>query len=253
MKKVFFGIVFTFIAVLGWANPTPFGTKLILTELNGNAVTSSKVYLTINKEEKSMSGKSGCNTFVLSYTEKRKDTCIETGLSMGTMMACDEETMALEFEFLNTLKERKLNIKTKGNKVQFKNWWGKTIMEFEAQTNESAWNFIQKNKWKLLMMNNIGKDYKGVSLQIDSEENRIYGNAGCNNFTTTYERNGKHITFHPLSAVTLRACLDEEANHIEKDFINLINGKTLNFDLADQTLNFYDEGRLVLMFGLTNE
>src|SRR5690606_16163742 len=80
MKKVLFSIFFMLIAVVGVAN-VPFGTKLTLTKLNGNTVESTNVYLTIDKEKKSISGKSGCNTFGLDFeSKKNNDACIKTGL-----------------------------------------------------------------------------------------------------------------------------------------------------------------------------
>lgn len=249
MKKVFFSIFFILIAVVGVAN-VPFGTKLTLTKLNGNNVESTNVYLTIDKEKNTISGKSGCNTFGLDFeSKKNNDACIKTGLPIGTMMACDEETMKLEAEFLETIRERKFKVKTKGNKVQFKNWWGKTIMEFEQQTDESVWNFIEKNDWKLIMLNNVGKDYGRASIKLNVKEKSVSGHTGCNGFSGTFESDGNHISFDHMRT-TLMACLDEEANQTERIFLDALSGKKLRFDLADQTLNFYDGNRLVMMFGL---
>jgi heat shock protein HslJ len=49
---------------------------------------------------------------------------------------------------------------------------------------------------------------------------------------------------------TLRACVDEDRNRLESEFLKLISDKTLKYDVAEQTLNFYENNHLVLMFGM---
>lgn len=237
------------VTVLGFANDVPFGTKLTLTKMNGKSIEGTNIFLTIDNEKQTIFGKSGCNNFNLSYTPKpNKETCIKTGQSVGTLMACDEATMNLEHKFLNTIQNKKFKIKTKGDKVQFKNWWGKTILEFDVQTNESVWNFIEKNDWKLIMMNNVGKDYGKTSIKFDTQENRVSGNAGCNSFSGGYKVEGEYISFTMLG--TTKMLCDEESNQTERDFITILSGKKLRFDVADQTLNLYDGNRMVMVFGV---
>ncbi len=235
-------------AIFGFANGIPYGTQLTLTKLNGKEITGTNFYLTLDKEKLSVFGKSGCNSFNVSFEAKSNKTCVKTGQGMGTMMACDEAIMKLEQEFLNTLQNRKFKIKTKGDKVQFKNWWGKTIMEFKQQTEKSVWSFIENNDWKLIQMNNVGKDYGRASIKFKTTQNRISGNTGCNNFFGNYEVEGEYISFAQMGST--RMLCDEESNKTERDFLNILSGKKLRFDVADQTLNLYDGNRLVMMFGI---
>src|SRR5690554_2949478 len=171
-KNIIVGLAFMVVSAFGLANPIPFGTKLILTQLNGKPVETTNAYLTIDKEGLSIYGKSGCNNFNLSFVARSNNKCIKTADAMGTLMACDEAMMQLESEMLSTLQNRKFKIKTKANKVQFKNWWGRTIMEFEKQSTESVWSFIEANNWKLIQLNNIGKDYGKASIDFNLSHNR---------------------------------------------------------------------------------
>lgn len=248
MKNIFLNITFMMISVFGFANETPYGTKLTLAKLNGKEISERNFYLTLDKEKLSISGKSGCNNFNVSFQAKSNKTCIKTGQGMGTMMACDETVMKLEQEFLTTIQNKKFKIKTKGDKVYFKNWWGKTIMEFEKQTEKSVWNYIGENRWKLIQMNNVGKDYEKASIKFDTTENRVSGNAGCNSFFGSYKVDGEYISFTQMGA-TKMLC-DEESNETENEFFKILSGKKLRYDLADQTLNLYDGNRLVMMFGV---
>ncbi|MNE85279.1 META domain protein [compost metagenome] len=76
------------------------------------------------------------------------------------------------------------------------------------------------------------------------------GNTGCNNFSGTYETNGDHISFDKVAS-TRMACIGEEANKTEQKMLSYLNNKDLRFDVADQTLNFYLNDRLVMMFVIT--
>ena len=248
MKKLFLSVVCVLFSTIGFANGVPYGTKLMLTKMNGKEVSTSNIYLTINNEKQSVFGKSGCNSFNLNYISKSNKTCIKTGSAVGTLMACDESTMQLESEFLNTIQNRKFKIKTKGDKVQFKNWWGKTILEFEKQTEKSLWNYIGENNWKLIQMNNIGKDYGKASIKFETTESRISGNTGCNSFFGSYKVEGEYIIFAQMG--TTKMLCDEESNKTESEFLKILSGQKLRYDLADQVLNLYDENRLIMMFGV---
>ncbi len=248
MKNIFFSITFSLFSILGFANEIPFGTKMTLTKMNGKEITGTNFYLTINQENLTISGKSGCNNFNVSFQAKTNKTCIKTGQGMGTMMACDESVMQLENVFLNTLQNKKFKIKTQGDKVQFKNWWGKTILEFEKQTEKNVWSYIGENEWKLIQMNNVGKDYGKASIKFNTAENRISGNTGCNNFFGSYKVDGEYISFAQMGA-TKMLC-NEESNQTESEFLKILSDKKLRFDVADQTLNLYDQNRLVMMFGV---
>lgn len=248
MKSILLSIVISLLSIVGFANEVPFGTKMTLVKMNGKEVIGTNFYLTIDHEKLSIFGKSGCNSFNVIFQAKSNKTCIKTGQGMGTMMACDEDIMKLENEFMNTLQNRKFKIKTKGDKVQFKNWWGKTILEFQKQTEKSVWTYIGENDWQLIQLNNVGKDYGNASIKFDTTENRVSGNAGCNSFFGSYNVEGEYILFTQMGA-TKMLC-DEESNQTEDEFLKILSGQKLRYDVADQTLNLYDGNRLVMMFGV---
>jgi len=231
------------------ASNFPNDKKIILTELNGKKIESTSIYLTINEEEQVISGKSGCNNFTINFKSYKNRSCIKTSDGISTMMACDEATMKLEREFLDALTNKKLRVSLKDNKVYFKKWWGKCVMVFDVQTEKSIWSFIDNKDWKLFMLNNVGQDYGKAAIKFNVSENRVSGNSGCNNFFGSYQVEGEYITFSQMGS-TKMACMDEESNKTENEFLRILSGKKLRFDLADQTINFYDGDRLVMMFGI---
>lgn len=245
--KSLLSLVLLLISFLGFSINFPHSERLILTKLNGKTITNGSVYITIDEDAKKISGKSGCNTFNLSF-EKKGNSCVTTASGMSTMMACDEAQMKLEDEFMKTIQERKFRVKTKDNKVYFRNWWGKTIMEFQIQTPESILKYISDNHWKLIMLNGEGQDYGHASIRFDLKEHRVTGNTGCNNFFGGFKLEPDFISFNQMG-VTKKAC-DAETNKIENAFLKAISDKKLRFDVADQTLNLYDGDRTVMIFGI---
>ncbi|WP_343587739.1 META domain-containing protein [Flavobacterium sp.] len=227
-----------------------YNTKMILTQLNGKKVNSRKAFITINDETGTISGKNGCNNFNVKYTKLSSKNQIKTNSPMGTLMACDDESMKLEKEFSAAITNKKFKIAKKNNKVQFKNTKNKVVMEFSIPTQDQLWSFIAKNNWKLIALENVGQDYGKASIKFNPAEKKVSGNSGCNNFSGTYETNGDHISFDKVAS-TRMACIDEEANKTEQKMLSYLNNKDLRFDVADQTLNFYLNDRLVMMFGIT--
>jgi len=107
-------------------------------------------------------------------------------------------------------------------------------------------SFLSRFKWNLLQLN--GKDVASnkANIGFDAKNGTIAGSTGCNNFWGNFIIKGNLISF-PHLASTMKSCNGE---NIENDFFEIIERKQVQFDIAEQTLNFYIDGRLVMMFGL---
>lgn len=227
-----------------------YNTKMVLTNLNGKKIITGNVYVTIDSDTQTIIGKSGCNNFSVKYTDLPSKDQIQTNLPFGNLKACDQESMKLEQDFLDAIKDNKFKIVKKKNKVQFKNLKNKTIMEFSIPTQNEVWSYIEKNNWKLIMLENVGQDYGPASIKFDRKGNRVSGNSGCNNFSGTYTAKNDRIQFGGMAS-TRRACMDKEANKTEQKMLSLLSNKDLRFDVAEQTLNFYLDNKLVMIFGVS--
>ncbi|KFF15034.1 META domain-containing protein [Flavobacterium hydatis] len=226
-----------------------YDTKMTLTRLNGKNITTGSVFMIINPETGTISGKSGCNRFSVNYTKLASKNQIQVGSSIGTLMACDEANMKLEQEFTKAIQDKKFKIAQKNNKVQFKNSKNKIVMEFTIPTQNDIWSFIAKNDWKLIMLENVGQDYGKAYIKFDPATKKVSGNSGCNNFFGTYTLKGNdQIQFSNLGS-TRMACIDPEASKTEQKILSLLDNKEIRFDVAEQTLNFYLGDKLIMMFG----
>jgi heat shock protein HslJ len=222
---------------------------MILTQLNGKKINNGKAFITINDETGTISGKNGCNNFNVKYTKLSAKNQIKTNSPMGTLMACDSESMKLEQDFSAAITNKKFKIVKKNNKVQFKNTKNKVVMEFSIPTQNELWTFIGKNNWKLIALENVGQDYGRASIKFNTAEKKVSGNTGCNNFSGTYETNADRISFDKVAS-TRMACIGE-GNKTEQKMLSYLNNKDLRFDVAEQTLNFYLNDKLVMIFGIT--
>lgn len=249
MKKTIFYFAFALIPFLGFSKTIPFDVKLTLTKMNGKAIKNSNIYLTIDAKKKSIYGNSGCNSLNVSYTTNQGKTQIATGKGMSTMMACEETKMKQEAEFLKAIQDKKFYVTTNGNLVQFKNAKGKVILEFKQQTEQSVWSYIGKNNWKLISLNNVSQEYGDAAIKFNTKTKTVNGNTGCNSFFGNYKVEGEHISFSQMGA-TKMACANAEVNKTEAELLKIFSDKKLHFDVADQTLNFYDGDRLVAIFGI---
>lgn len=75
-----------------------------------------------------------------------------------------------------------------------------------------------------------------------SEENRMFGNSGCNRYSTTYTLEGKKsIEIEPIIS-TKMACLEGDLMKQENTFFNVIS-KAENYRIKENYLIFFDESR----------
>ena len=225
--------------------------KMVLSKMNGKTIDNGKVYFTLDSNTNSMNGKSGCNRFGASF--KLDGNKLQVTPGMGTLMACDEESMRLEQDFLKALEQKNFDIETNGATVKFKKANSKeVVMEFNIPTENEIWSFIDGKKWKLFMLDNVGQDYGKAFIQFDAKNKKVNGNSGCNNFFGSYTTVENSITFSGMGS-TRMACMDEKASETEHKVLKYLSEATVHFDVAEQTLNFYVNDRLIMMFGLYTE
>ncbi|WP_447642623.1 MULTISPECIES: META domain-containing protein [Chitinophagaceae] len=222
--------------------------KMILTELNGNSVNNPNAYLTINTKNKTIFGKSACNTFRMSYQTAENNAMLTTGQAAGTMMACDEQTMKLEQDFLDALNKKDFTIKRNGNTVSFFNTASnQAILVFHIPTQEDIWAAINQKHWKLVQLDNVGQDYGKTYIAFDVASGRVSGNGGCNNFSGTYIAKKESIKFSQLAA-TAMGCLDAKTGQSEHTIFQYMALQDLRYELSGQTLTFYQGQKRLMVF-----
>lgn len=115
----------------------------------------------------------------------------------------------------------------------------------------NSWNYVTKNKWALIQMDGVEQPESPVRVKFDLASKKINGFAGCNTFFGSYDLSEGSISFTQMGS-TMIGCSDETVNKVEHNFLRLISGSVFKYDVAEQTLNLYQDDRLVLMFGVNN-
>jgi len=154
---------------------------------------------------------------------------------------------------LQVQRTKRINVPADASAYQYK--LKKVLKKYKVQTKpvkeDGVWGFVSKHKWNLIQLNGVTQENSPAFLIFDTDKARFNGYAGCNNFFGGFEKTATTITFKQIGS-TLMACADERKNKLEADLLNLMSDKTFRYDVADQTLNLYQDNKLVLMFGMSS-
>ncbi|MCZ4245772.1 DUF4377 domain-containing protein [Pedobacter punctiformis] len=112
-----------------------------------------------------------------------------------------------------------------------------------------SWTFVTKHNWKLIQMNGVTLTNSTAYLTFQSDKNTMSGSGGCNRIFGGFELKDDQITFKNIAS-TMMACIDGDKSKLENEFLKLLSNHSFKYDVADQTLNFYQDNKLVFMFGM---
>ncbi|SEW08896.1 META domain-containing protein [Chitinophaga arvensicola] len=235
--------------------------KWTLSMINEGVMSNSGIWLQFNAAKKRFSGKGGCNNISGGYTVvKNKITFTQ---AMSTRMMCsDADVMRRESDFLKQLGGHSFTYTVTGETVNlYEN--GKLVMQFTVEDNggsqpatapgdDSQWAFIGSKKWSVLKLNDATLSNSGIWLEFDTKQKRFHGKGGCNSISGGYNATADQIKF-TQGISTRMACIDAKVMRRETEFLKLISDNTFRYDIAEQTLNLYKDGKLVVIFGMQDK
>lgn len=231
--------------------------------LNGKGINED-LYVAFDDQLTQLYGNSGCNQFTLpvSFSKNGKKLTTKTGTS--TLMACSEDKMALESEFLKAISNKKLKLSNADGKWIWKKC-SKEVLVLEASAmpgmnNESRigdaektpWDYFSGKQLKAIQLNgkSLAADTKAF-LSFDTANKRFSGNNGCNQVSGVFESDGKSLSFGKVMS-TKMACTDETMQQTEQQMQVIFAQEGLTVDFAEQVVNIYDaSGKLVLMLAVS--
>ncbi len=117
-----------------------------------------------------------------------------------------------------------------------------------------AWDYLVEREWVLIQMSgepvanggNGGAEAPTLTLS-GQETGRISGFSGVNRYFGSYELGDGSVTLS-ITGLT-RMAGSPEAMALERAFVEQANGGPCTYDVAEQTLNLYRDGRPVMTFG----
>lgn len=104
---------------------------------------------------------------------------------------------------------------------------------------------LYDTNWKLLEEDEVVKGFNAndVSLQIDANEFKVSGYAGCNNYQTTATLDNGSIKFGPIASTNM-LCPDAK---IERSFLNVLDDVN-RYEIKGNELYLYKGNMLLLKF-----
>ncbi|MBP6016484.1 MAG: META domain-containing protein [Candidatus Promineofilum sp.] len=199
--------------------------------------------LTATFDLERVSGESGCNNYFASYAVDGDSLTISQAGS--TLMACEPaELMQQEADFLAALQSA-ATYTIDGDQLWIANADGETVLTFRATQPAglvgTAWTAIMYNTNTEAVTNLM----EGTAITANfTEDGKLNGSAGCNNYMTSYTLDGQNITIEP-PATTRKLC-PEPAGVMEQEaaFVTMlpqaatysISGNTLELRTADGAL-----------------
>ncbi len=222
------------------------GSTWVLTGIaKGDAVVQTWIDVEITAEfaDGKMAGSSGCNRYSAGYELDGQN--ISVGMSIGTLMACDEERMAREAEFLGAL-EAVASYEIKMETLVLMDAEGKPVMVFEAATDLP----LEGTAWAL---QSIATKDAIVSTTFDSDinatfaEGQVSGSAGCNQYFAGYELEGESLTLGVIGRTEM-ACMEEGRMEREDAFLKALEA-VAGYSIKMNTLTLTDaDGETLIIF-----
>ncbi|WP_343748242.1 META domain-containing protein [Fluviicola sp.] len=241
------------------------GALYRVTRMNGKDMSNVPLSLSFDSTFLRIYGRSGCNNFFSAVKLNKKQTKISVKPGGGTLMACQDDQMAIEREFLATISDKTFKIALKDGKMI---WTAKRkeILVFEraegkpqpedpaansgGRPEKTPWNYFNQQEMKLIQMDGTAVHGTKAGIKMDMATNSFTGSNGCNRISGTMATTRNTVEFSNIMS-TKMLCADEVVATTERRFMEILNSKGLTVDFAEQVLNVYDtKGKLVLMFAV---
>ncbi len=194
-----------------------------------------------------VAGNGSCNNYFAGYTVDGANLTISQAGS--TMMACtDEGVMEQEAAFLAAL-QAAATFTNDGETLQIANAEGATVLTFRAV----APTALVGTNWTATMVNNNREAVSGLIADttitaVFTEDGKLNGSAGCNNYMTSYTLDGGNITILP--AATTRKMCPEPAGVMEQEtaFVTMLS-QAATYTISGNVLELRTaEGALIVSF-----
>jgi len=116
----------------------------------------------------------------------------------------------------------------------------------QRKEEEEEGTLLSGKRWILIAMGERRVSADKPYIEFDREQHRISGDSGCNRFFGSVQITGASLKISQLGS-TKRACLSEDANHLENEFLQTL-GKATRFSMETNELRLFAGDSLVLTF-----
>lgn len=226
--------------------------KWVLKSASNIPTLSRVMEVGVDLERKSIVGYGGCNPFQINLfgVNKKKDSYVlSTTRSVVTENLCTDNINDNERQFISNLNYDRLIVKFANDQMTITNK-RKVVMTFDKVKANPLFHFMEKYYWKLIQFEGDSSVVYQSYFRFDFANHKLVGDAGCGPFEINFEVSSSEdeLSFSEARYTDL-GCIDEVRAKRSQAFITKLNNADFTFDVADQTLNFYQNNKLVMMFG----
>ena len=214
-----------------------------LTSLGDSSPLAEKPITLEFGEKNRLSGSSGCNRYMGSFSTKGNQFSIKSPMG-STMMACPEDLMKQEQQFLQALSAgTTYKINADGElEIQYREGSRNKRLKFSPLKTSSADQkmALENTSWQLMATEqSLPKTEKPITLTF-SENNRLAGSSGCNRYMGSFKVNGNQFEIKSPLASTRMAC-PEALMQREKQFLEALS--------AAKRYQINNKGELEIQYG----
>jgi len=197
-----------------------------------------------------VSGSGSCNRYFSSYTIDGEKLTL--GTIGSTLMACEPERMQQETDFLAAL-QNTASYTVSGDRLEIFDADGATLAVFQASIPASlvgaAWTATMVNNGREAVTNVV----EGTTITAAfTEDGKLTGSAGCNNYMTAYTVDGNSITIEP-PATTRKLCPEPEGAMDQEAAFTTMLPQAATYSIRGNVLELRTaEGALIVSFAAAN-
>ena len=194
-------------------------------------------------EKNRLAGSSGCNRYMGSFSTKGNQFSVKSPLG-STMMACPENLMKQEQQFLQALSAgTSYKINADGElEIQYREGSRNKRLKFSPLKTSSADQkmTLENTSWQLMATGqSLPRSEKPITLTF-SENNRLAGSSGCNRYMGSFKVTGNQFEVKSPLASTRMAC-PEALMKREKQFLEALS--------SAKSYQINDKGELEIQYG----
>jgi len=199
--------------------PTLEGTTWVLSALPGHTLLPGSS-ATLRLEAGHATGTDGCNRYSTRYTASGSTLKIEPS-GASTMMACPPEVMQQARAFTSSLAGAS-SYRVDAGQLQLLAADGAVLASLAKQAQGvagTAWRVTSYNNGKQAVVSVLD----GTTLSMAfSDDGRVSGSAGCNNYSSTYQSDGSSLRFGPAAATRKMCAEPERVMEQEQQFLKAL-------------------------------
>ena len=175
-----------------------------------------------------VAGSSGCNRYNAAY--KVDGDMLEIGQVAGTMRACGEPADTVETEFLQAL-DAAATWRADGGELVLADGDGKELLRFEEASPVGSWEATS-----FLTEQAVTSPLLGTTITAEFRtDGTLSGNAGCDDYTTTYTRSRGRLTIAAPGATRKRCSEPDGIMEQEQAYLDALP-QTRGYELEGSSL-----------------